>query len=124
MKIKTINIIVFAILFLSAFSANAQKDYHKDQSAIEAAAISQLDGMMHNEKVLKKLNKEDIHGDYTYKVTVKEKSKIASMLFLNKSESASIKGQNYFNYLVSNYKFDFKIPKGNYYTFEYTFKAP
>lgn len=124
MKIKTIHFIALAILFLSAFSANAQKEYHKDQSAIEAAAVIQLDNMMRDEKILKKLNKEGIHGDYTYKVTVKEKSKIASMLFLDKSESASIKGQNYFNYLVSNYKFDFKIPKGNFYTFEYTFKAP
>ena len=124
MKIKTIYFIAFTMLFLCAFSANAQKEYHKDQSAIEAASVSQLDAMMKDEKILKKLSKEDIHGDYTYKVTVKEKSKIASMLFLDKSESASIKGQNYFNYLVSTHKFDFKIPKGNYYTFEYTFRAP
>lgn len=124
MKTKTIHLITFCILFFAALTANAQKEYHQDQSAIEAAGISQLDLMMQNEKVLKKLKKEDIHGEYTYKITVKEKSKIASMLFLDKSESASMKGQNYFNNLVSNYKFDFKMPKGNYYTFEYTFKAP
>ena len=124
MKTKTLQLIILAAMFMGAFSANAQKEYHKDQDAIQIAAVSQLDELMQEEKVLKKLAKENIHGEYTYKITVRERSKIASMLFLSKSSDASMKGQNYFNYLVAKHKFDFKIPKGNFYTFEYTFKAP
>lgn len=124
MKTKALITLILAAMLFSAFSANAQKEYHKDKDAIEAAASDQLDVLMQNEKVLKKLAKEEIHGEYTYKVTVREKSKIASMLFISKSANASLKGQNYFNYLVAKHKFDFKIPKGNFYTFNYTFRAP
>lgn len=121
------NLLIFLLMlgfYGISLTANGQKPFYKDQSEIEVAATTELDVLMKDEKVLKEIAKKDIRGSYTYKITVNDKSQIASMQFLEKSEDASINGQNHFNYLVRQHKFNFKIPKGNYYTFQYQFIAP
>lgn len=121
------NLFTFILIvgfYCVGLTANGQKPFYKDQSEIEVAATSELNALMKDEKVLKEIVKKNIHGSYTYKITVNDKSLIASMLFLEKSEDASISGQNHFNYLVRQHKFNFKIPKGNYYTFQFQFNAP
>lgn len=118
------SIIVLICICFSSLTANAQKPFYKDQAEVEVAATAELNNLMKDEKVLKEIAKKNIHGSYTYKITVNDKGLIASMQFLEKSEDASISGQNHFNYLVRKHKFNFKIPKGNYYTFNYIFDTP
>ncbi len=124
MRVKSLLLILLLSFYCFGLTANGQKPFYKNQSEIEAAATEELNTLMKDEKVLKELAKEDIHGTYQYKITINEKSQIASMQFLEKSESGSTRGQNHFNYLVRKYKFNFKTPKGNFYAFNYTFNAP
>lgn len=124
MRVNLLSIALLLSFYCIGLSANGQKPFYKDQTEIEIAATEELNTLMKDEKILKDLAKTDIHGLYTYKITVNDKSQIASMQFLEKSEDGSIRGQNHFNYLVRKHKFNFKTPKGNYYTFNYTFNAP
>lgn len=121
-----VNLLIF-ILFTGfcglGLTANAQKPFYKDQQQVDSAATSELNTLMKDLKVIKDIIKKDIQGSYTYKITVNDKSQIASMQFLEKSDDGSIAGQNHFNYLVRTMKFNFKIPKGKYYTFQYTFNT-
>lgn len=124
MRGNLLSIIVLICVCLFGLTANAQKPFYKNQAEVEVAATAELNTLMTDGKVLKEIAKKNIHGSYTYKITVNDKSLIASMQFLEKSEDASVAGQNHFNYLVRQHKFNFKIPKGNYYTLNYTFQAP
>ena len=53
-------------------------------------------------------------------ITVSDNGKISHMRSLERSKEASINRQNTLNDLVKKHKFDFKIPKGNFYNFQYT----
>jgi hypothetical protein len=101
-----------------------QREIIEDSDRTVELAMADLDESMKDEKFLKKLDKEDVHGDYTYKITVDDKGRISSMRALEKSENATINGQNFLNDLVRKHKFDFRIPKGVSHQFEYTFNTP
>lgn len=102
----------------------AQKTMHSTSEAVETAAVAELNELMKDPDFLKILKKEGVEGAYEFQITVKEKGQITSMRFLNKSENGSIKGQNFLNNLVKKHKFSFKVPKGNFYKFNYNFIIP
>jgi hypothetical protein len=116
--------LLLILLVTVALSAKAQRPYVETNDEFIELATKDLDAHMQDEKFLKKMDKEDIHGSYTYQITVGDKGKITHMRSLERSEDASIHGQNTLNDLVKKYKFDFKIPKGNFYNFQYTFNIP
>ena len=115
----------FFLLILNFYLLNSfsfgQKAFYETEAEVAQAAIEELNVLMKDEKFLKKLSKEKIRGSYTFQITVREKGMIASMFFIEKSEDADISGQNFLNNLVRNHKFTFKVPKGKYYKFTYTF---
>ncbi len=113
---------LFTILMLLTLTGFSQKEMHQTAEAVEAAAVQELDELMSDPKFLEILEKQEVKGEYSYQITVKEKGQIASMRFLEKSDDADIKGQNFLNNLVKKHKFGFKVPKGNFYKFNYTFK--
>ncbi len=117
-----IRLTLFTTLMFLSITGFSQKEMHLTAEDVEAAATAELDELMSDPKFLKILEKEEVKGQYTYQITVKEKGQIASMRFLEKSENADIKGQNFLNNLVKKHKFSFKVPKGNFYKFDYTFK--
>lgn len=123
MKTSKYILLLFSLVIL-ALGAQAQRPYVETNDEFIDLATKDLDAHMQDEKFLKKMAKEDIHGSYTYQITVGDKGKITHMRSLERSEEASIHGQNTLNDLVKKYKFDFKIPKGNYYNFQYTFIIP
>lgn len=100
----------------------AQKAMYTTQEEVATAAIAALDSIVQLPDNQKKLAKENIRGNYTFQITVAEKSRIVSMRFMEKSEQGTIHGQNYLNRYVKELKLGFKVPKGNYYKFDYTFK--
>jgi hypothetical protein len=114
----------FFASLLYAAPLSAQRPILETQEAVVASAITQLDSLMKDEKFLKMLVKEEVHGNHTYQIGVGDKGQINTMRALSQSENASIDGQNYLNNLVKVHKFDFKLPKGNFYKFEYTFRTP
>jgi len=123
MKTRIHILILFAIL-LTASSAIAQRPYVETNEQFVELATKDLNQLVKDEKFLKDMDKEDVHGSYKFQITVGDKGKITHMRSLERSEDASINGQNTLNDLVKNYKFDFKIPKGNFYNFQYTFILP
>jgi len=123
MKTSKYILLLFSLVIM-VLSAKAQRPYVETNEEFIELATKDLDAHMKDEKFLKKMEKEDIHGSYKFQITVGDKGKITHMRSLERSEDASINGQNTLNDLVKKYKFDFKIPKGNYYNFEYTFIIP
>jgi len=123
MKTSKYILLLFSLVTM-ILSAKAQRPYVETNDEFIELATKDLDAHMKDEKFLKKMEKEDIHGSYKFQITVGDKGKITHMRSLERSEDASINGQNTLNDLVKKYKFDFKIPKGNYYNFEYTFIIP
>lgn len=114
-----------ALGFILSFNtAKSQKPIFESQEEVVAAAISELDSLVTNPKFLETLNKENVHGTYHFQIGIGDKGQINTMRAMERSEDASIHGQNYLNNLVKTHKFNFKLPKGNYYRFEYTFILP
>ena len=124
MKTNNLKLLFFGFMMFSVGPAFCQKAMLENAEEIEISAKNELDLMMADHDFLMELQKQKIAGSYTYQITVKEKGMVGSMLFLNKSEDASITGQNYFNNLVKTHKFTFRVPKGNFYKFDYTFIIP
>ncbi|MCZ4410078.1 hypothetical protein O3Q51_14745 [Cryomorphaceae bacterium 1068] len=123
MKTNLKILLVFAILLTGA-ELSAQRPFVETSDEFAELATKNLDELVQDEKFLKGMEKEEIHGSYTYQITVGDKGKITHMRSLERSEDASIHGQNTLNDLVRHHKFDFKIPKGNLYNFQYTFIIP
>ncbi len=123
-RLMKLTLPAFFATLLYGSPASAQRSILDTQEAVAASAIAQLDSLMKDEKFLKTLAKEDVHGDYVYQIGVGDKGQINTMRALSRSDNASIDGQNYINNLVKIHKFDFKLPKGNFYKFEYTFRTP
>jgi hypothetical protein len=102
----------------------AQREILESKDEVVILAKKNLDNLLKTEKFQKKLTKEDVHGSYTFKITVNDKGRISSMRALDRSEDASIPGQNFLNNLVRKHKLKFRIPKGKSYQFNYTFITP
>lgn len=112
---------VCVALFM-AHNIRAQKAMYTTQEDVAVAATAALDSIVQLPAQQKRFAKENIRGEYTFEITITEKARIVSMRFLERSDLASIHGQNYLNRYVKELKLGFKVPKGNFYTFEYTFK--
>ncbi len=123
MKTK-LYIILLLILSFTSLESYAQRPFVESNEEFTELATKNLNDLVQDEKFLKKMDKKDVHGSYTYQITVGDKGKITSMRSLERSEGANINGQNTLNDLVKKHKFDFKIPKGNFYNFQYTFILP
>lgn len=123
MKTRLNMLILFATLLMGT-ELLAQRPFVETSDEFVKLATENLDQLMQDEKFLKWMDKEEIHGSYTYQITVNDKGRISHMRSLERSEDASIHGQNTLNDLVRDHKFDFKIPKGNLYNLEYTFIIP
>lgn len=119
-----IHILILFVILLTETAALAQRPYVETNEQFVELATKDLDLLVKDEKFLKDMDKDDVHGSYKFQITVGDKGKITHMRSLERSEDASINGQNTLNDLVKKYKFDFKIPKGNFYNFQYTFILP
>ena len=62
----------------------------------------------------------NISGSYTMDIQIHEKGKVASV-FCKSKENGQIKSQTLIKDFVKAYRFNFKMPKGKKYKFEYTF---
>lgn len=117
-------ILLSTFLVLIIGNLFAQREILENEDKVIQQATENLDNLLKDEKFLKKLGKEEVHGSYTFKITVNDKGRISSMRALERSQDASIPGQNFLNDLVRKHKFKFRIPKGQSYQFNYTFNTP
>ena len=60
-------------------------------------------------------------GEYKYDITIREKGDVATV-FSHGNTNGTIENQNRMKDFLMTLDFDFKMPKGKYYKFTYTFK--
>lgn len=63
----------------------------------------------------------EITGTYDFDITLHEKGKVATV-YVKGSEGGTIKKQNMLKDFVKDMQFNFKMPKGKDYKFNYVFK--
>jgi len=116
--------LVTIVFFVTFFSANAQKkeliEYQDD--IIKEAKLELDSAMMAPEGVLYLFSqKKNVKGSYTMDLTIREKGEVVSV-FCVSNENGSITSQNILKDYLQNLGFNFKMPKGKRYKFQYEFK--
>lgn len=113
-------------LFLLGFSVSvsAQKKVmiaEKDQIIEEAK--KELDQALANPEsdFMKAVSENKITGEYVFDITICEKGQVLSV-FVVSGNARDVKMQNQVKDLVKAFEFNFKMPKGKSYKFQYTLK--
>lgn len=114
-------IALIALLAISTI-AWAQKPLLESQEEVQEFMNQALAQLSQDEKFLKDVDKAGISGEYTVRMTMRDKGKVQSVRALSRGENATIPGQNYLLSLLRDQKFKFKVPKGNHYDIDYTFR--
>ena len=113
---------VLSVLFF--FSAQAQKkELIEYQDDIVKRATFELDSAMKAPEGILYLfaQKKKITGNYVMDLTIREKGEVAAVYCVG-NENGSIESQNLLKDYVKNLLFNFKMPKGKRYKFQYEFK--
>lgn len=114
---------MFLFLLIFSVSASAQKKVliaEKDQVIEEAK--KELDQTLANPEsdFMKVVTEKKVTGVYVFDITICEKGKVLSV-FVVSSNASDVKMQNQVKDLVKAFDFNFKMPKGKSYKFQYTF---
>ena len=104
-------------------NVHAEKPLLQDYSEVMAKARAELDSSMQT-GVLKEFGvKHKIKGEYTMDITIHEKGKVLTV-FTVSNNSDNLKMQTGLKDFVRTLEFNFKMPKGKLYKFQYTFLFP
>jgi hypothetical protein len=109
-------------LFITNIQAQKKVLIEDHQKIIETASAA-LDKAMESPEgeIYLFAEKYNIKGLFEFSITIHEKGKVVSV-FVKKNEGGSIASQNLLKDYVMEYRFNFKMPKGNDYKFDYTFQ--
>lgn len=118
---KQVLIILLVVHGLQAMSQ--KKVLIEDEDQIIQTAKTAIDNALQApEGVLYLWSKEiGIKGSYVLDISIKEKGVVASIFVADKDENASISFQNQLKDRIFQFEFDFKMPKGKIYKFQYSF---
>jgi hypothetical protein len=117
---KPLLIVLLLLLGLSSFSQKKELVEGKDQ--IESRAKSELELAMAPPEgsIYLFVQKYGIKGEYTYDITIREKGDIVTVFVIG-NNNGTIDAQNKLKDFLMEFEFNFKLPKGKYYKFRYTF---
>jgi hypothetical protein len=116
-------IFLFFISLIAWASVAQQKKLIEPKEDIIAQAKLELNAAMQapgGELYLWK-TENNIKGEYTVDITIREKGDVASV-FMVSSEGTEIKMQNQVKDRIRLFGFNFKMPKGKTYKFQYIFR--
>jgi hypothetical protein len=118
---KNLLILICTILTVSAFSQ--KKVLIEDPEKVMAEAIAEIEEAMKapEGEIYLFVQENNIKGSYDFDITLREKGEVASV-FVRGNEGGTIKMQNSFKDFIKELKFNFKMPKGKSYKFNYVFK--
>jgi hypothetical protein len=117
---KKFLILIFIITCLSAFAQKLELIEDKDK-VIERAKLELGEAMRSPEGSIYKFAQEKaIKGEYTFDITVHEKGIVATV-FVVGNKDGNIQSQNRLKDFIYVFKFNFKMPKGKSYKFQYVF---
>jgi len=115
-------ILLISMLVVTAFTFGQKKPFIEDYNKVVAAAKLELEqAVLAPEGTLYLFQQETgISGSYSFDITLHEKGKVATV-FVTGNEGGTIKFQNQLKDFVKEMKFNFKMPKGKDYKFNYEF---
>lgn len=115
--------IAFMMIGLT-FSAFAQKkELIEDKEAIHERAIAEIEAALTPPEgsIYLFASERSIKGEYTYDITIREKGDVATVFSVG-NNNGTVENQNRLKDFMMTFDFNFKMPKGKYYKFRYTFK--
>jgi len=117
-----ISSIILGIVFsLSTIVCTAQKKpLLSDKEVVIEYAYLELEESMKLGEFFEFAQESGVKGAFTFDVTIREKGEV-STVFAVKREG-EVKDQNKVKDFIRDYKFQFKMPKGKSYKFQYTFQ--
>jgi len=126
LKIRRIMKELIFVIFISCITTLAyagKKPLIEGKDAVAEAAIKELSTqMLAPEGEFYLFNEEfNIQGEYTMDITIHDKGEVASVFCVN-NLGGDIPTQNRLKDFVKDYEFNFKVPKGKKFKFQYIFK--
>jgi len=121
MKNYQVGIILLLVLMNSALFAQ-KPPLLKETEEVMAAAIHELDISVKSAdgKFNRYIAEKGITGTFTYNITLRGKGLVATVFALS-DDGGNIKYQNQLKDLILSHRFNFRLPKGKLYKFQYTF---
>jgi len=116
-------LIMFLFLLVFSVSASAQKKVliAEKEQIIEEAKKEIAQTLANPESdFMKMIDEKNVTGVYVFDITICEKGQVLSV-FVVSSNARDVKMQNQVKDLVKALEFNFKMPKGKSYKFQYTF---
>ena len=116
-------IVLFLLFCLSRLGYSQQIEYSNREAPFVQNAISELDFAMLPPKGSLYLFSLDnkLKGSFTFDLTIRGKGEMATV-FVVSNEAGTLKMQNMLKDRLKSFRFNFKIPKGKSYKFQYTLK--
>jgi hypothetical protein len=115
-----------ALLFLTLVSLTVyagKKPLIEDYDKVVATAIAEIEQALQAPEgdLYLFVQENQISGTFSFDITLHEKGKVATV-FVKSNEGGTIKSQNMLKDFVKAMDFNFKMPKGKDYKFNYVFK--
>ena len=116
-------LLTFIILALGICSYSQKKQLIEDKDSIHGRAIAELELAQAPPEgsIYLFVHENSIKGEYTYDITIREKGDVATVYSVG-NNNGTIESQNKLKDFLITVEFNFKMPKGKYYKFRYTFK--
>jgi hypothetical protein len=111
------------LFFIAAISFAGKKPLINEKEKVIEKARMELDSavMQPAGKIFLLAEKNEVRGSFVFDISIREKGEVASVFVVERLEG-DIKSQNMLKDIIKDFKFDFKMPKGKSYKFQYTFK--
>ena len=116
----------YFVLILVVFAAvdcfSQSRKLITDEEIIRERAFAELEYSIQNPEgeLFKLAQKNQISGKYTFDISIRNKGEVVTVFIVGSSES-DIKKQNLIKDKVKSHRFNFKMPKGRIYKFQFTF---
>ncbi|MBF0695356.1 MAG: hypothetical protein IR153_09905 [Flavobacterium sp.] len=116
-------LLLTALLILMSISVSAQRAVLSDAESVQAAVVSEINGVLSSPGFLKQKNKKfpDVKGTVTVDVGVYRNGKVSSFFKVD-SDIKNIDFLNFMSDYILGHKFNFKLPKQQKYKVRYTAK--
>jgi hypothetical protein len=117
-SMKQITCIVFSLVI--SLYVHAQKPLIQDYEEVISKAKAELDSSLQSGVMKEFAEKNKITGEYSMDITIHERGKVLTV-FVNTNNGNDLKMQTRLKDFVGTLEFNFKMPKGKMYKFQYTF---
>lgn len=114
-------IFVILLFFIVVFPSFSQKAVLlTDKEEIISQAKKELDAAIQSGELKEFVTLNNIKGEYIFDITIHEKGKVLTV-FVVSSDADEMSKQNLLKTKVREFQFNFKMPKGKSYKFQYIF---